>query len=399
MISTEGKSRYMTKIYLIRHGEAEGNLYRRAQGQYDANVTALGKRQIAALAERFRDIPVDALWSSDLVRAHSTATAIRKYHPHLVLNTTSRLREVCMGVWEDSPWGNIDRAYHEQMEYFTYDPARWSVPGSESYEEVFCRIRSILMELASEQEGKTIAVVSHGFAIRSLLCHLKGVPSAEFSRLPYGDNTSVALLEAEGNDLSFRWYNDNSHLGEELSTFGRQLWWRQQNSAAGKEYFLQDALNMEEDGELYSRCYAETWRMSHGNLEGYAPRIYRLSAEQKSKEDPRCLMKLSQGDRFAGIIELDPHRGESDGAGWISLLYVEPDRRNMRMGIQLVGHAVSYFRKNGRRSIRLHVSRTNEQALGFYRHNGFVPIGESRGVGGMLYLMELDITQRVYTLE
>ena len=54
----------MTTIYLIRHAEAEGNLYRRVHGWYDSRITDRGFRQIAALEERFRDIPVDAvLWS------------------------------------------------------------------------------------------------------------------------------------------------------------------------------------------------------------------------------------------------------------------------------------------------------------------------------------------------
>ena len=386
----------MTKIYLIRHAEAEGNLYRRSQGHYNANITALGQKQIAALAERFRDIPIDALWSSDLNRAQSTATAILKYHPHLTLHTTSQLREVCMGEWEDSPWGNIDRAFHEQMESFTYDPARWSIPGSESYEAVVDRIKTALLELAEAYEGKTIAVVSHGFAVRSLLCHLEG---KEFAELPYGDNTSVALLTAENGSLQAEWYNDSSHLSVELSTFGRQSWWRNEAKNAGKEYYLHDPLDLSAEGDLYSRCYAETWKQSHGNLDGYAPMLYRMAAEQKVKVDPRCLMKLSVGDRFAGLVELDPEKGAEAGAGWISLLYVEPEMRGSRLGIQLIGHAVSYFRKKGRRSIRLHVSQTNEEAIGFYRHNGFVPIGETMGVGGMLWLMELDITQRIFTLD
>ncbi|MCM1149955.1 MAG: histidine phosphatase family protein, partial [Butyricicoccus sp.] len=41
----------MTKIYLIRHAEAEGNIYRRAHGWYDGRVSAKGRRQIDALAE------------------------------------------------------------------------------------------------------------------------------------------------------------------------------------------------------------------------------------------------------------------------------------------------------------------------------------------------------------
>ena len=42
----------MTKVYLIRHAEAEGNYYRRIQGQWDGGITARGHKQIAALAER-----------------------------------------------------------------------------------------------------------------------------------------------------------------------------------------------------------------------------------------------------------------------------------------------------------------------------------------------------------
>ena len=58
----------MTRIYIIRHAEAEGNLYRRIHGQYDSLVTPLGYRQIQALEKRFQDIHLDAVYSSDLFR-------------------------------------------------------------------------------------------------------------------------------------------------------------------------------------------------------------------------------------------------------------------------------------------------------------------------------------------
>ena len=59
----------MTTIYLVRHAEAEGNLYRIAHGHYNSCITDdRGCRQIRALAERFRDVPVDAVYASDLIR-------------------------------------------------------------------------------------------------------------------------------------------------------------------------------------------------------------------------------------------------------------------------------------------------------------------------------------------
>ena len=66
----------MTTIYLVRHGEAEGNAFRRIHGQYDTILTPTGFRQTEALARRFREIPVDACFSSDLTRASLTARAV-----------------------------------------------------------------------------------------------------------------------------------------------------------------------------------------------------------------------------------------------------------------------------------------------------------------------------------
>lgn len=389
----------MTKIYLIRHAEAEGNLYRRAQGQYDSTVTPLGRRQIAALAERFRDIPIDALWSSDLCRTQSTAAAILKYHPQLTLHTTPLLREFGLGVWEDTPWGNLARDNPEQMRYFSTDPDRFRVEGSESFPKVAERMEQVLLSIAAENEGGTVAVFSHGMAIRGLICRLRGVPSHEIHRIPHGDNTAVAELRAEEGRLLLDSFNDNGHLDDSCSTFARQTWWRNADGdRSDADNVLFEPLRLPEEEELYTRCYEATWLQSHGNLDGFCPALYRQTARMHAAEDARMLMKMIRGGRFAGLIELDPLRGREHGAGWISLIYVEPEFRSRRLGIQLLGHAVALFRRMGRDFLRLHVSQTNTEALGFYQYSGFRILEEVPGVGGPLYLMEMDIRRHIYRL-
>lgn len=388
----------MTKIYLIRHAEAEGNLYRRAQGHYDSNVTQLGRAQIGALAERFRDVKLDALWSSDLCRTQSTAAAIRRYHPELALHLSQRLREIDVGVWEDQPWGNIAEAWPQEIAYFTHDPVRWSVPGCEPYPKVQARMKAAVLDIAERYDGKTVAVVSHGLAIRSLLCDIFGIPSERIDEMPYGDNTSVTCLLVENGAMTVEFYNDASHLeARGLSTFARQAWRRQEQAGLPPRriYTRLEPLDPLQEGELYTRCYASTWESSHSNLDGFTPSVYLHSAEQHAKKDPRTLMKLWQEGDFAGIVEIDPDRGRDVGAGWISLLYIEPALRSRRLGIQLIGHASSYFRRAGRRTIRLHAAKDNETALGFYRHIGFRTMDEILGIGGTLYLMELDIARHV----
>lgn len=86
----------MTLIYLIRHAEAEGNLYRRIHGWYDSLITDNGYRQIAALANRFEKVRIDAVYSSDLFRTCTTAGAIWKSHG-LELHTRRDLREMPCG--------------------------------------------------------------------------------------------------------------------------------------------------------------------------------------------------------------------------------------------------------------------------------------------------------------
>ena len=58
----------MTTLYLIRHAEAEGNIFRRVHGWYNSSITPNGLRQVAALQKRFETIPVDAVYASDLIR-------------------------------------------------------------------------------------------------------------------------------------------------------------------------------------------------------------------------------------------------------------------------------------------------------------------------------------------
>ena len=381
----------MTKIYLIRHAEAEGNLYRRVHGQFDANITLLGRRQTAALAERFRDTPVDALWSSDMTRTQSTASAVLKYHPDLTLRTTPALREVDVGVWEDRPWGELARADPEQYRNFNRAPERWSVPGGERFDALVERMRRALLDLAEAYPGKAVAAVSHAYAIRALASRLMGV---DFAAIPFGDNTAVTTVLAENGRLALERYADASHLGA-LSTFAHQGLAGDHMGKKADGRFVPLSLPGEE--ELYARAYRETWTASHGSLEGFAPVLYLRSAAQRAKTDPQCLLKLYFNEDLAGLLELDPDRGGAEGAGWISLLWVESPLRGRRFGAQLIGQAVSYFRKKDRNKLRLHVSQTNS-AVGFYEAMGFRKAGAAEGVGGPLYLMEMDITRRVWRL-
>lgn len=379
----------MTKIYLIRHAEAEGNLYRRIHGHYNGDITLKGHKQISLLAERFREVPIDALYASDLQRTQKTAGAILKYH-ELPLNIDPRLKEVDMGIWENTPWGNAAYADPVQMVYFSNDPAKWDVEGGEHFENLKSRITGVVLELAEKHEGQTIALFSHGMAIRAFLSGLKGISSENICEILHGDNTCVASLTYSGGKLDIEYYNDNSHLPPEMSTFAAQQWWKKGSSQDFSNLRI-IPMDIKEDAELYVKSYRDSWESAHGTLKGFSEEPYLRDAEKAVRKNPLSLMKVCYGEEFAGIIELDTVRASDKGAGWVSLLYLASDYRGHSMGIQLVGHAVSVYRALGRSSLQLHVSEDNKSALAFYEKFGFTHIGTENGNLCPLKLMEMKL--------
>ena len=378
----------MTNIYLVRHAEAEGNIYRRAQGWYDSKISPKGEKQIDALAERFRDIHIDAVYSSDLYRTRRTAGAILKYHD-LPLQTDRRLREWQLGVWEDVPFGTLDDLYPEQMYNFNNDPAAWKVERGEPFSELQRRLRAAVNEIAARHEGQTVVCVSHGMALRALLSDVMSVPSKEICRVPHGDNTSVSLLEAEGNEMRVVFFNDVSHLTGPLSTLARQSWW-QDASVPDPNNVRFRRLDPEKYPNTYLTFYEKAWQAVHGDLSGFQPALYLDSAKRHVSACPDALVTIVRADgEPVGVTELDTERGRDRGVGWICLCFVEEAYRRRLLGVQLIGHAVSVFRKQGFTSAQLNVYEKNIGAIRFYEAWEFHIVGESEGVNGnRLLIME-----------
>lgn len=213
----------MTEIYLIRHAEAEGNVFRRIHGIYDSLLTPRGHRQVACLEERFQDVRIDACYASDLTRTSLTARAI--YIPKgLKLHRDPHFREVNLGVWEDLPFGYLDHYDAEQMYRFNHDTRLWRTPGAETFDEFTQRFIEGMRNAALDHDGGTIAVFAHGAVIRGMLMRLFYRDNSD--NMPYCDNTGVSKLRFDKGEFTCDFIYDNSHLPQELSTFALQHWWR-----------------------------------------------------------------------------------------------------------------------------------------------------------------------------
>ncbi len=379
----------MTDIYLIRHAEAEGNLYRRIHGWTDGAVTPMGLKQIEALEDRFGRIKIDAVYSSDLRRAVQTASAVH-VPKKLPLRTTKALREVNMGVWEDRCWGEVERFEPEQAYYLNFSPDKWRVEGCEAYRDSLRRIKTAILDIARENEGKTAAVISHGSVIRILLADVLGYPPSEINRVLYCDNTAVALLRVANGKINVEYYNDNSHLPEEISAFHRDTWWAAEDAKDGRDiYFL--PMDVWKSGDLYLRRYRDVWIQSHGHDGGFSS-VYLDWARKRSREDPQTVVEAYLEGVPCGMLELAPSSGIYENAGHIAFLYLEEAYRNRGLAVQLIGQAHSFYSRLGRNKLRLRVADTNLPAVKFYKKYGFRTVSREQGQFGEICLMEKDIS-------
>lgn len=377
----------MTQIYLVRHAEAEGNLYRRIHGHYDSLITDMGYRQIAALAHRFSSIPVDAVYSSDLFRTRTTAGAI--YKPKgLSLTERKDLREVAMGAWEDKTWGEVARADGEQLRYFNATDRRWGVEGGETFEILRERVSTAIRQIARDHPDQTVAVTCHGTAIRNALAVFLGLSVEESAGLSHSDNTVVSLLEFDGDAVRVVFHDDASHLPQEISTFAMQKWWKQDTGSLSDANLWFRPLDMEREGEYYRQCRGEAWLNIHGSWDHYDGEGFYQDALAQWRRDKNAVTCAMLGDEMAGLIQLDLNRDAHSGVGYIPFVYMMPAFRKRGLGVQLIGQAVSVYRPLGRERLRLRCAPDNLVAQRFYRRYGFRKVAEAEGTRVPLDILE-----------
>lgn len=167
----------MTEIWLVRHGQTDGNLHNIVQGQRDIPLNATGIEQARALADQLVDISFTAVYSSDLSRAMQTATIIAE-RKGLKVIPDARLREIRQGVWEGLPFEQVIKDFRPD---FSPNPVYITTPraeGAESVAEVLARMVEAANETLTRHPVGRVLFCTHGMASAALYCLARGIPLA-----------------------------------------------------------------------------------------------------------------------------------------------------------------------------------------------------------------------------
>ena len=220
----------LTRVIIVRHCEAYGNYERIFQGHSDSGITENGKIQGKLIAERFKDIHYDAIYSSPLMRTYKTAEFINTYHKLPIIKDKD-LIEINGGHWEGEKWADLPELFPEEAYAWANEPWKFVPLGGEKMTEVYDRIWKKVLEIVKKHTNNTVCIVSHGCAIRNFLCRAQGLPITELNTIDWCDNTGVNIIDFD-KDLNpeIILYNDVSHLDKDTSTLQNQSWWKRDQS-------------------------------------------------------------------------------------------------------------------------------------------------------------------------
>jgi broad specificity phosphatase PhoE len=197
------------RVYLVRHGQTQWNVEKRAQGHSDIALDATGVAQSARLAQVFNGQRSLQIFSSPLSRAAETARAIAT-SSGAPLHLVPELKERGFGDWEGLPFGEIGAKFTVAAAVQGVERNKVVPPRGESFVDVWDRICSVVSRVKTE--GRDTILVSHGGTCSLILALLLdgGVGLSNAFKF---HNASLSELESR-HDGGFRLisYNDISHL-------------------------------------------------------------------------------------------------------------------------------------------------------------------------------------------
>ena len=195
----------MAKLYLIRHGETDYNNALRFQGQTDIPLNQKGIEQAEKAAEFFRDIPLQAIYTSTLIRAKTTAEIIAGVKG-MEVQETDALREMSFGIWENMNSKDIQKKYAKEWKDFFASPARTTIPQGESMLAVQKRAYPTVQEILDRYPEGDVAFVAHGGIIRVLMCTMLGLDLNRAWHLHVG-NASITCFYYWGRSYTLDYAN------------------------------------------------------------------------------------------------------------------------------------------------------------------------------------------------
>ncbi len=207
----------MIKIMLVRHGVTAWNGTGKIQGHSNTELAPDGIHQARLLSVYCPFHEVDAIYSSDLLRAEATAKILANKF-RLKVQTMPELRETNFGDWEGKVLREIAESDPQNFEKFFKQPDRLKIANAETFLDTQRRAMIALKKIIAahqEQENPQVIVVAHGAINRVILCSVLEIPIRRMWSISQF-NTGVNILREDDGHFTVELVNSTAHLGQEI---------------------------------------------------------------------------------------------------------------------------------------------------------------------------------------
>jgi probable phosphoglycerate mutase len=201
-----------TRIIAIRHGETAWNVDTRLQGHLDIALNAKGLWQADQVARALAGEAIEAIYTSDLLRAWHTARAIAQ-STEAPLVARQDLRERCFGSFEGKTYAELEAQWPEASLRWRKREPDWAPPGGESLLALRQRINRTVAALARQHLGGQIVLVAHG-GVMDVLYRLATGQDLQAPRTWQLGNAAINRLLWTADGLTLVGWGDTGHLEE-----------------------------------------------------------------------------------------------------------------------------------------------------------------------------------------
>lgn len=203
-----------TRLYLVRHGQSDGNAEGRFGGHGPTPLSELGIDQAERTAKVLAREKVDVIYSSDLLRAVQTAEPLAELLG-LKVNATAEFRERHVGVLEGLTFDESKDAHPKDYYALINRNINHVIAGGESYRHLLRRATAKLHDILRTHAGEKVVIFSHTGAICYLTLHLLGAIHRGTTQTPWliTSNCGINRFEIRSRrNVRVLALNDTRHL-------------------------------------------------------------------------------------------------------------------------------------------------------------------------------------------
>ena len=174
----------MMKLYMARHGETDLNNKNVYYGWTDIKLTSNGELQCTQLKGKLKDFKFDVVISSPLERALKSAQIISGINIVNIVKMDN-LKEMNFGNWEEMNYLDVKSKYSDDWQSWTDDWQGFCIPGGESFNMLYQRVKKALNEITKKYSGKSLLLVGHEGTLRIIALILLNMKSEDYWKFSF----------------------------------------------------------------------------------------------------------------------------------------------------------------------------------------------------------------------